>query len=139
MSDSDAATLIKSIISSDDDISNQAIDRLGGQRTQQLLVCALSVAVQRRFPEGTPSQAISDFATNIRSRYPQAAEQVKPAVVEALVRTVLGEPGLLDDISNDDLVPLEFLVVHDIMSAENLDGTGMDEYVNETVALADAN
>jgi hypothetical protein len=103
-----------------------------------VLVSALSIAVHNRFPKGTPREDISAYAASLKSRYPDAEQDVKPIVVEALIRTMLGEPNLLEGISNNDLVPLEFVVVHDIMSQQDLSGARMDEYVDQVIATANA-
>lgn len=135
MTDSDAATLIRHIVSREATTPTQAMARLGDERTQTLMACALSVALERKFPQGVSREDIAKFAVELQTRFPSNAEEIKPIVVEALIRTIEGEGGLLNGIDRDDLMSMEYLMTYAIISQELLSPERLDDYIDEVLEM----
>gem|GEM_PF-3655827 len=104
----------------------------------QSLANALTIAVDRRFPGELTHEVISAFAEELKHRFPQNADEIKPEVVSALLRTVDGADGLLEPFDRDDLMSMEYLITYAIISEQLLTEEQLNEYVAEVIAAADS-
>lgn len=131
---SDERALLKFAISQDEDSPDAAIERLGNTRALTLLITAASNAIRRRFQPGNDS-AIRSFVDHLPERFQNEALNVGHA--ETLILATLVDPDLIDPLSYDDLLAACFLVTYAIMSHENLDYEGREQYFAAVVKEAD--
>jgi hypothetical protein len=136
MTNGDEATLVRSIISREAPTPREVLSRLGDDRTQLLFACAMSVALERKFPESPTAAGIEQFTKDLQQRFPSNAAEIKPQVVDALIRTTEGEQGLLDEHDRDDLMSMEYLITYAIISELMLTETQVEQYTTEVLAMA---
>lgn len=135
MSHSDGTEdFIRAAISDGPGVPEDVTVRLGDERAFVLLASAAAVAVDRRFPNGPVHDDVVSFVAALRERFEPG--EVKPIVVEAVVRSTFGEEGILEGIEPDEVANAMFLLPYAIMSGETPDG--VETYVREVVAMADA-
>lgn len=138
MTRSDEETLVRAQISSDEDIPEEVLERLGGNRSFALLSAATIKAVERKFPNGVTPAVAQEFVAELKRRFPEGASEIKPMVVEALLRTSFGEIQLLEGIEPEDLHNMLFLLPYAIMTRENLQDEEVDEYIDQVIQQADS-
>ena len=138
MSRVDEETLIKASITYGADAPSEVVDRIGEARTYAIMASAMSLAVDNAFPKDVASETIQQFAASLKTRFPDGAGEIKPMVVEAMIRAIRGEGQLLEGIDHKDVLNMLFLITYAIMSHENLHGDQLDAYVGAVIKLADA-
>lgn len=135
-SKADAAEFLSAIITHGAPEPTGAVERLGDNKVFALIAAASMVAVGRKFDETSSSTEIQSYATNLKVRFVDHASEVKPIIVEAVIRASLGEAQLLEGLDQNDIVSTMFLLTYAIMSHEHLDKVTETAYIDDVIAMA---
>ncbi|MFB9451648.1 hypothetical protein Dvina_20835 [Dactylosporangium vinaceum] len=91
-------TVFVALLSGDEKAAGAAAEQPPEEHDGEVLAAAIRLAVRSLFDEDTPPEAVAEFVAAMRRDV-----EVNPAVAEALVRTQLGEEGLLADFGPQDV------------------------------------
>jgi hypothetical protein len=103
---------------------------------QALVSAAFVVAVQRCFPRDVTAEQVIQFVGDIRSRFPQSANEVDPVIAERLIMGVFND-DYLEDIDRRKSFEVQSVLMVFIIYDENLDDAGLDAFLAEARKLAD--
>jgi hypothetical protein len=101
-----------------------------------LLASAFFEAVDRRFGETGTASDVIDFVADVRSRSEQVGEQIDPRAAEGLIRAALTD-GNIDDFDGETLGLLYVVLIPALVSDEQLDDAGLDDFLAQACKLAD--
>ncbi|THV30208.1 hypothetical protein [Glycomyces paridis] len=138
MTTSEEERIVRSAVAAAADLPREVIASIGDARTLELLGATTTLAILKKYRDKPGPQQISEFADELKFRFPDAADHIKPIVIEALVRFAFGEQDILDGISSDDLQTVLFMLPYAIISEENIYGEPLDAFVAEVVAAVNA-
>ncbi|MGH8792947.1 MAG: hypothetical protein ACRDXX_09905 [Stackebrandtia sp.] len=113
-------------------------DRSEDERRQfRTLVSALfCIVLERRFRDDASHAAVKRFIDEMRYDYRNAEPPIKPLVTEGLIRGVMGEEHLLDEIAPEEQLEAQFPVIRKItMQSEDMTNR-IDAYLTDAEALA---
>lgn len=96
---------------------------------------AFWIAVNRRFTMETSRREIADYVTELKRRY----TAMEPAVAEVLIRAALGEDHLLDGLDPDTALPVEMVLLHELVADVNPTDEQLQSFLSETASLAGQN
>ena len=86
-------------------------------RTSDNLISATFCgAVEQRFKDDPSPAAVRAFMDEARQNFANAQPPLKPLVAEALIRGVLGEEHLLDELDPDDFTPTQMPITRKIIA-----------------------
>lgn len=136
MTTTDEELVVRAAVSAVAKLPNDAVQRLGDERAFTLLAAATTQAVRRKFSSAPTSAEIQGYVQELKVRFPDGADMIKPIVAEAMIRSAFGEDDLLAGIGADDLRTLLFLLPYAIISEKNIQGEKLDAFVNEVLAMA---
>ena len=94
------------------------------------------VALEQRFADDTSSEAVKRFVEELRYDYRDAKPPIKPLVTEAVIRAVMGEEHLLDEISAEDQLESQFPVIRKITMQSSDMTARIDSYLDDAQSLA---
>lgn len=118
------------------DETRAALSReLGLKQSTVLVSAAFAATLGRVFTEDSTPEEIAAYARRLAASAPDSG--IRSDVVEALIRTQLGEPELAADLSFQEMVPHEILVANDIAGSLDLDDLELRQFADEVLALAD--
>jgi hypothetical protein len=101
-----------------------------------LLAAAFFEAVDRRFAKDGTVADVIEFVGGLRARLGEDADEVDPIVAERLIRDALGD-GTIADLDEDTIVATKVILLTALISDEQLDEVGMDEFMAKSRALGD--
>ncbi|GIG69422.1 hypothetical protein [Phytomonospora endophytica] len=133
----DERSLLTAAITSGVRAPMDAIERLGNNRTFHIMAAAMSIAIERGFADGTTPAQIQNYVEDLLERFPKADGEIKASALEAVIRAGLGEPELIEPLTYDDLLGASYLLTFDLISQQELDDAGREEYFQTVIALAD--
>lgn len=133
----DEVALLKATATKGSGSPSEFADRIGDARTYTLMSYALTVAAERKFPQGTEPGAVVEYVAGLKPRYPEAAAILKPTVAEAVLRAALGEPERLAGVDPDDAGVLLFFLTHAILTEAELNALELEKFVEMVFTLAD--
>lgn len=84
--------------------------------SDELISAAFCVAVEQRFKADSSPAAVQAFMDEARQNFANAQPPLKPLVAEALIRGVLGEDHLLDDLDSNDFTPTQLPLTRKIVA-----------------------
>ncbi|THV40876.1 hypothetical protein [Glycomyces buryatensis] len=125
------------MITKDSESPKLPADRLGPGRAYALASSALAVAAARRFPDGSTYGEIVAYSKGLADRFPGGSELLKPAIVEAMLRTGRGEEGLLDGLDMALVQQLLLMLPHALLAEQELGDAEKQEFINEVLTLTD--
>jgi hypothetical protein len=136
----DQVAVIRAYLKGDLDLYHQLyvkLDRSTGHAAYTALVTAAFVeAVDRRFGKTGTASDVIDFVADVRSRSDQVGEQIDPRGAERVIRAALTDENV-DDIDGKTLVRLYVVLLAALVSDEQLDDAGLDDFLAEARKLAD--
>ncbi|WP_433061465.1 hypothetical protein [Dactylosporangium sp. CS-033363] len=91
-------TVFVALLAGDEDAAARAAEAPPDEHDTPVLAAAIRLAVRSLFDEDTPPEAIADFVATMAQDV-----EIDPAVAEALLRTQLGEEGLVDGFGQQDV------------------------------------
>src|SRR5262245_48098872 len=136
MPDSHLGELIRSLVSLNDDDPTTLAQRFGARSIRAASAAAFSLAVERQFGATASPLAVAEFVAEIRGRYPNGS-MVDPILAEALIRSALGESGLLDSSSTDNVISTEIFFAWAILDSISLSSAELDQFIAEATQCAD--
>lgn len=103
----------------------------------ELVVAAFVAAVRRRFAPAWTSAQIVRFTAQIRNGLRPHGVDLDPLATETLLRQALGDPvaSTCDDTTQAQVM---LYVLGELIASEHLDQAGLDVFLAEARALADA-
>jgi hypothetical protein len=103
----------------------------------ELVYSAFATAVRRRFGPSWTSAQIVHFTAHVRNGLRTAGVDLDPLATEILIRQALGDRV---DSGHDDTAHAQVMlfVLGELISDELLDQTGLDAFLTQARALADA-
>jgi hypothetical protein len=109
-----------------------------GKKTgyRALVSAAFVVAVPRRFARDVSRAEVIEFVGNVRSRSPQAADQIDPVIAERVILGLFNDDSL-DDVDVRRSFEAQLLLMVAIVGDEHLDDAGLDAFLAEVRKLAD--
>jgi hypothetical protein len=114
------------------------LDRVDGWGDYPVLMqAAFFEAVDRRFGKGYTRQEVVQYVADARSRFVQTGQEVDPGAAERLMLVALGSSVSVDDIDGKALGTIEMFILVALITDENLDATGLDEFMKEVRKSAD--
>lgn len=103
-----------------------------------LLVNALFVlAVQRKFVDDTDREVIREFVRETIDDYKAANPPFKPLMTEGLIRSVLGEEDLFQEIPKNEAIPVQTAIINKIVTDAQTPPEKVDELLDKAEKLAD--
>ncbi|GAA1662801.1 hypothetical protein GCM10009830_05120 [Glycomyces endophyticus] len=88
------------------------------------------------FEHDQSPEAIRDFIAKISYAYRNAEPPFKPLAMEALIRALLGEDDLLDEVAAEDQLDIEILTIRMITDQYPKVRDNLEEYLNDAETLA---
>jgi hypothetical protein len=88
------------------------------------------------FEHDQSPEAVRDLVNKMAYAYRNANPPFKPLAMEALIRGLLGEEHLLDEVSEADQLDLEMLAIRMIVDQTPEIHTQIDAYLTDAEALA---
>lgn len=98
----------------------------------ELLNAAFWLAVNRRFTTSASEQEIAGYVAELNQRY----EIIEPSVAEAMIRAARGEDHLVDGLDPETALPVEMVLVHELVADQQPTDEQLEEFVAETLELA---
>ncbi|MGW0432832.1 hypothetical protein ACWDV4_09845 [Micromonospora sp. NPDC003197] len=102
--------------------------------TSVLISAAFALAVERRFRNQTPQQ-IAQFVTETRARY-QEGETLPALEMEGMIRAVLGEAHLIDNIDPEVAFSVQIAVLGTLLQDANLTEVHLEEFIRDVEETA---
>jgi hypothetical protein len=93
-------------------------------------------ATDRRFAEGATAADVIEYVGDVRSRFDEAAEAIDPNTAERLILKVLGR-GSVADLDAQAAFRARHFLLAALIADEQLDDTGLDEFLAQARKLAD--
>lgn len=102
-----------------------------------LIAAAFFEAVDRRFARpGTTARDIVEYVADVRGRSARVGEALDPRAAERLIRHALGD-GSIADLDDETVIGVQILILSALISDEQLDDAGLDQFMAEVRKLAD--
>jgi hypothetical protein len=77
---------------------------------EEVLGAAFYVAIHRQFPQRYSTEDVIRLVADVRSMFDHSGEVINPQSAEKMVRTALGERGLVADIGDAELGQTQIIV-----------------------------
>ncbi|MGA8112318.1 MAG: hypothetical protein WCA46_01510 [Actinocatenispora sp.] len=132
-----ARDLVRSVIDKDFNHSDDTVRALGGVQAQVLVAAAFTLAVERSFAPDTKPGQVATFVEELRERYGEKGQELKPFIAESLIRGALGDESILDGLLKDDVVSTEIAIAFALVSDLNLDAAATEAFITEAIEMAD--
>jgi hypothetical protein len=94
------------------------------------------LAVTRRFGPEHSVVDIIRFVANTRVVYDLTGSEIDPRAAERLIRTALGQNDPLDDVDPHAIQKIEIILIHKLLSEEDLYDDEVDDFLREAEGLA---
>lgn len=88
------------------------------------------------FEQDQSREAVRQFVTRMTYAYRKADPPFKPLAMEALIRVLLGEEHLLDEVTPEDQLDLEILAIRMIVDQTPEVRDRLDDYLTDAETLA---
>ncbi|MDG4784802.1 hypothetical protein O7626_02445 [Micromonospora sp. WMMD1102] len=112
----------------------ERLDQVGWGEGAQIISAAFAIAVDRRFRDKS-LQDIAEFVANTRARY-QDGSELPALAMEGMIRAVLGEAHLVDDIAPDTAFSAQIAILGTLLHDENLTDTQLDQFIQQVEKTA---
>ena len=113
------------------------LDRTDGWGDYTVLIAAAFFeAVDRRFGKGYTGAEIVQFVADARARFDQTGQDLDAVAAERLVRSAL-EDESVQDLDDETVVQIQVVFLAALVTGEQLDDAGLDEFLAEARKLAD--
>ncbi|MFC6017045.1 hypothetical protein ACFP2T_12620 [Plantactinospora solaniradicis] len=129
--------LIRAMARSDWDTADRLLDQLGQSGWgggSQVIGAAFALAVDRRF-RGKNLEDIARFVADTRARY-QDGSDLPALAMEGMIRAVLGEVHLVDDIAPDVAFSAQIAVLGTLLQDEDLTDEQLEQFIRTVEATA---
>lgn len=93
-------------------------------------------AIEHRFKDDQSREAVVRFVEEMRYDYRDAEPAIRPFVIEGVIRGVLGEEHLLEEISPQDQLLYQIPVIRKIVAQSPQMQERIDEYLTDAETLA---
>lgn len=133
----EASDLIRAIAKSDWDHAGRVLERLdqtGWGQGAQIISAAFALAVDKRF-RGKGLQDIARFVAETRACYKDGSE-LPALAMEGMIRAVLGEAHLVDDIAPDVAFSAQIAVLGTLLHDENMTEAQLDQFLKKAEETA---
>ncbi|MEE6260814.1 hypothetical protein [Plantactinospora sonchi] len=133
----ETSQLIRAIAESDWDQADRLLERLdqiGWGTGSQVISAAFALAVDRRF-RGKDLQDIARFVADTRARY-QDGSELPALAMEGIIRAVLGEAHLVDDIAPDVAFSAQIAILGTLLHDENMTEPQLDQFIERAERTA---
>lgn len=132
--------VLRALLLGDNDRADQLKARMGDSQYEgasELISAAFCVAVEQRFKDDSSPEAVRVFMDEARQNFANASPPLKPLVAEALIRGVLGEEHLLDEVDPDDYVGTQMPIARKIIAESPILQTRIDDLLSDAEKIAD--
>ena len=103
-----------------------------------LFVNALFVlTVQRKFNDGTDRDVIRAFVRETLEDYKDAEPPFKPLLTEGLIRSVLGEDELYQELPKQEAIPVQTAIINKILTDADTSASEIDGLLDKAERLTD--
>jgi hypothetical protein len=102
----------------------------------RLVIAMFAVAMGERFKADQSSEAIRQFAAEMQYDYRDAEPPVKQLTVELIIRAMMGEEHLFDEITAEDQMRLQLLAIRKVVDQSHDMKQRPDHYLNQAAAMA---
>jgi hypothetical protein len=100
------------------------------EQTIDVITAGFIVAVEHRFGADADRQAIDRYAAELPARYESGADEINPGTVAALIRTGLGEEGLIDGLTVDQIIDVSVAITYDVMNSPVLTERQREDFLD---------
>ncbi|MGH8793634.1 MAG: hypothetical protein ACRDXX_13455 [Stackebrandtia sp.] len=101
-----------------------------------LVGAAFYLAVRKNFVSDASHDAVKAFVKEAAAEYADAQPQLRPLVIEGLVRAVLGEADLMQGIDAQEAVQTQMPLTYKIVADLRLSGDALSQLLDEAEELA---
>ena len=136
MQQTDEEAVVRAAVAAVAKLPQDAVARLGDERTLTLLASATTEAVHRKYRSVPDSEQIRSYVQGLKDRFPDGADLIKPIVAEAVIRYAFGDEDVLGGIAVDDLRAMLFVLPYAIVSELSIQGEQLDTFVAKVIAEA---
>ena len=137
MTSRDDERIVRAAVAAPAQLPQDAISNLGEERTLTLLSATTAIAIHRKFPEKPDPAQVREFSNYLQSRFPDAADLIKPNVIDALVRFAFGQPETIAGVLPEDLRTALLVLPYAIVSENDITGESLDELVSDALMAVD--
>ena len=131
--------VMKAAALGDSDRANELHDQFTAEDQGAYNVYVIAVfagAMGVRFATDQSLEAVRRFAAEMEYDYRSATPPVKQLTVELLIRAMMGEEHLFDEISAEDQLRLQLLAIRKVVDQSEKMRTHIDEYLSDAAKLA---
>jgi hypothetical protein len=135
---SDSAEFIRTLVLGQHEANDryeQKLDDQGWIGFPRFLATAFFLAVGRRFPAGGNHGEIVRFVAGLRATSPDTALILDAQATELVIRAAL-EPDVTFDLDQTTIGKIQTMVLHRVLSDENLSLAELDAFLDEAEGLA---
>ena len=99
---------------------NAEAGKVAWQDSGLLVLAAFALGVERQFAEDASHDAIKAFVTEAQQNFAQAPTPVRPLTAEAVIRGILGEEELLDEVPREAQHATRMMLTYKMVQALEL-------------------
>ncbi|GAB3812633.1 hypothetical protein [Micromonospora zhanjiangensis] len=111
------------------------LDRTGWAGGSQMISAAFAIAVSRRFHPGQDVRDIARFVADTRARY-RDGTKLSALDMEAMIRAVLGEADLVDDIAPESAFSAQLVILGTLLHDEDFSEPQLEEFIRDVEETA---
>lgn len=129
--------MLRALIDRDYQDSAGRAGQVPAHQTLDVITAGFIVALEKHFGREPDMRQVEAYAAELPNKYADGAQNIAPDNVRRLIRTGLGEEGLLDGMSVDEIVDLSVAITYDIASVEYVTEQQRDEFLDMAEAALD--
>lgn len=112
------------------------LDESGRTSYNMFVVAMFAGAMTARFEADQSLEAVQRFATEMKRDFPDAQPPVKPLTVELVIRGMLGEEHLFDEVGGGEQIRIQLLATRKIINDSAQMTADIEEYLSDAARLA---
>ena len=114
---------------------NQAMPGEERQAFNHYLSAVFAVLLDYRFKETPTRDAIAAFTAEMVEDYKDADVKIKPWTIEGVIRAASGEHYIIEELSGEDILGSQFLVIGKIVMQDPEVKADLDRYLDDAADL----
>jgi len=114
---------------------NQRLTADEHDRASVYSTAVMSVLLEQRFKDDSSRPAISRFVAEMEQNYAKASTPIKPLATEGVIRAFAGEEQLLDEISPEDQLVVQYPIIRKIVADSPELTERMEDVLNDAALL----
>ena len=116
---------------------NESLSQSERRSYNQYLSAVFSIFLEEQFKDELSRDAIAAFVANVRQELQSSPQAIKPWAMEGVIRASCGEEFILDEISGEDVLGTQILVVGVIGRTNPNISSQLDRFLDDAEALTE--